>query len=84
MLEYHEEPPRAALRQVLECVWEVRDPRARQERPADRVVPDGCPELIVHLADPFKRRVSGRWRTQAPAFLAGTLSRPVSGSTLRR
>src|SRR5262249_54470990 len=32
--------------------------------------------LIVHLADPFLRRVKGRWRRQPRAFLAGTLSRP--------
>jgi AraC-like DNA-binding protein len=40
------------------------------------VVPDGCPELIVHLGDPFSRQVRGRWVVQPPAFLAGTLTRP--------
>jgi AraC-like DNA-binding protein len=54
-------------------VWDTRVARAR---PPDRVVPDACPELIVHLGDPFRRRVGRRWRRQPRAFLAGTLSRP--------
>lgn len=41
-------------------------------------MPDGCPELIVHLGEPFSRRVDGRWRSQGRTFLAGTLSRPWS------
>jgi len=54
----------------------VSDRRVRANRPPDRIVPDGCPELIVHLGDCFSRRVGGRWRRQPRAFLAGTLSRP--------
>jgi len=40
------------------------------------VVPDGCPELIVHLGDRFARRRGDRWVVQPRAFLAGTLTRP--------
>jgi AraC-like DNA-binding protein len=39
-------------------------------------VPDGCPELIVHLGDPFARRIRERWVVQPRVFLAGTLTRP--------
>jgi AraC-like DNA-binding protein len=39
-------------------------------------VPDGCPELILHLGDPFARRVGRRWTVQPRAFLAGPLTRP--------
>ena len=39
-------------------------------------MPDGCPELIVHLGDPFARWIDCRWVVQPRAFLAGTLSRP--------
>jgi AraC-like DNA-binding protein len=75
-LRYLEHRPRAALRPHLECLWLVRDPRPRARRAPERVVPDGCPELIVHLGDPFARQVGGRWRRQQRAFLAGTLTRP--------
>lgn len=77
MLEYRERlPPRAAAGHV-ECVWAVwdREPRAGARAP-ERIVPDGCPELIVHLADVFARRVGERWVPQPRLFLAGTLTRP--------
>ncbi len=76
MLTYREYPPPAGLRALLECLWLVGDSRARQNRPSEHVIPDACPELIFHLADPFARLVDGRWRRQPAAFLAGTLSRP--------
>ena len=69
-LRYVEHRPRAALRPHLECLWLVSDPRPRAGRAPERVVPDGCPELIVHLGDPFSRQVGGRWRRQGRAFLA--------------
>jgi AraC-like DNA-binding protein len=64
------------LRPFVECLWAVSDRRRRAKRAAERVVPDGCPELIVHLGDPFARWTSGRWVVQPRAFLAGTLTRP--------
>jgi AraC-like DNA-binding protein len=75
-LRYVEHRPRAALRPHIECLWLVTDARPRALRSPDRVVPDGCPELIVHLRNPFARRIAGRWVRQQRAFLAGTLTRP--------
>lgn len=75
-MTYAEFPPPARLRSVVECLWFVRDARARGSRPVEHVIPDGCPELIVHRADPFARLVGGRWRRQPRAFLVGALTRP--------
>jgi AraC-like DNA-binding protein len=75
-LHYVERPAPAALAPAIECVWSVSDRAVRAARPPDRVIPDGCPELIVHLADPFARVIDGRLVRQPRAFLAGTLSRP--------
>jgi AraC-like DNA-binding protein len=75
-LKYRERRPAAALRQYVECVWTISGPRVSSPRAPERVMPDGCPELIVHLADPFARRIDERWVVQPRAFLAGTLSRP--------
>ena len=61
----------------MECLWAVWDERAAPDRPPERIVPDGCPELIVHTGDVFERRdAAGQWRAQPKAFLAGTLTRP--------
>jgi len=75
-LHYVERPAPSALAAAIECVWSVSDRVARRSRPADRVIPDGCPELIVHLADRYARVIGGRLVRQPAAFLAGTLSRP--------
>lgn len=76
MVSYVEQRPRDRLASLLECLWEVSDRRERAQRGPERVVPDGCPELILHLGDPFARRVGERWVAQPRAFLAGPLTRP--------
>lgn len=73
---YVERPPPAALAKFVECLWVVRAPIARQKRTPERILPDGCPEWIIHAGDPFERLREGRWIPQATSFLAATLSRP--------
>jgi AraC-like DNA-binding protein len=75
-IRYVEQHPRQELRPHVECLWLAADPRPRARREPERVVPDGCPELIVHLGDPWARLRDGRFRVQPRAFLAGTLTRP--------
>lgn len=75
-IRYHEKRPGPALRRLVECFWTATDLRRRPDRPFEHIIPDACPELILHLGDPFSRRVGTRWMRQPRAFLAGTLSRP--------
>ncbi len=84
LFRYEERRPGPAWRAFIECLWSATDPRTYARREIEQIVPDGCPELIVHLGDPFSRRVEGRWRRQGRAFLAGTLSRPWSLRAGRR
>jgi AraC-like DNA-binding protein len=76
VIRYLETPAPAVLAPAVECVWSVVDRAAVAARPPDRLIPDGCPELIVHLAGRYARRVDGRPVRQPAAFFAGTLSRP--------
>ena len=53
----HSLPP--PLSAFVECVWFLRvarnaAPASAAARPVERVVPDGCPELVVQLADPCR------------------------------
>ncbi|HMI89073.1 MAG TPA: DUF6597 domain-containing transcriptional factor [Polyangiaceae bacterium] len=73
-MRYVERPVPRRLEPFVECVWTVWA-RASTRAP-ERIVPDGCPEIIVHLGDPFARRIDARWRPQPRVFLAGTLTRP--------
>lgn len=76
-MKYVEARPPRELRPFLECFWCVWDGTVSSAaRGIERVVPDGCPELIVHLGDPFSRQVGRRFVRQPRMFLAGTLSRP--------
>ena len=75
-LHYVERPAPAPLAAAIECVWSVSDRVSRIARPPDRLLPDGCPELIVHRGDRYARIIDGRLVRQPAAFLAGTLSRP--------
>jgi hypothetical protein len=76
VLRYREHRPGPDLRPHVECLWTVTDTLVRSGRAPERVLPDGCPELIVHLGDPFARLIGSRWVAQPRAFLVGTLTRP--------
>ena len=44
-----------------------------------RIVPDGCCELILHLGAPYEEQApDGSWRIQPPALFAGQLTRPLA------
>jgi AraC-like DNA-binding protein len=58
-VRYREFPPPLALAPFVECLWEV---EARDE--ANRVVPDGCMDILFHVGD-TGARVIGPMRTAA-------------------
>ncbi len=68
-MHYREVIPRAELRQIVRCFWHLLDHDAPPNTP-DRVVPDGCTEIVLNRADRFRRDE----RTQARVLLVGQLS----------
>ncbi len=69
---YRELPPPPSLRAVVRCFWILRD--ADGAGAVERVLPDGCAELVVHRAAPMLRRhADGREETQPAAVVAGQL-----------
>ncbi len=74
----HSLPP--PLSAFVECVWFLRvarngAPVAAAARPVERVVPDGCPELVVQLANPCRAGRPGEPRELQPAaVLVGPLT----------
>lgn len=72
-MDYREERPGDALRPFIECVWFLRD-RPKEKRAAERIVPDGCGELIVHFGPPFDQFEAGGFQAQPSAFLMAQLS----------
>ncbi len=77
-MHYREVRPRPPLDRFLECFWFADADGPLPGAAPDRIVPDGCPELIVHLATPFERlEEGGAGSIQPRAFLVGTLTRPL-------
>lgn len=75
-LEYFEHRPLSPLDKRVRCIWALRaaaDSRAGFEP----VFPDGCPELVLNLAEPFQRWRDGVIERQLPALLVGQLLEPI-------
>lgn len=80
-MEYAEFAPIPALAAVIEKVWTLSGDAATLESSDHPVLPDGRPELVLHLGDAFTR-ISDAGQTERQAFglIAGQLT---SALTLR-
>ncbi len=56
--------PRPPLDAVVRCFWILRDDAPAAGAPFERVLPDGCPEIVFHRGDPFVRR---HWSEAEPS-----------------
>ena len=74
-VRYREIPPSARLRPIVQSFWTL-DHDAAAAAP-QRVVPDGHPELILNLGEPFEYLRHGRWHRQPRAFFAGQIRGPL-------
>jgi AraC-like DNA-binding protein len=74
VLRYREVPPPADLRWAVECLWFADGPAGGTER----IVPDGCPELVVQLGGEVRAGdEGGELRGQPRALVAGQRSRAL-------
>ena len=60
------------MRPYIKCYWLLSDDSG-VENDFEKIIPDGSPELIIHLGTPFDERVDGRIRKQEMAFVYGQL-----------
>jgi AraC-like DNA-binding protein len=74
---YREYTTTPALVNVVESVWTL-DGDAREMADSQPVLPDGRPEIVVHVGDPFERAgEDGERERQASVIFAGQLLRPL-------
>jgi AraC-like DNA-binding protein len=75
---YEEIGPPAMLASHVRCMWRLRGP-ASEAVPAEPIVPDGCVEIVLNLADPFIRHTgAGASHSQSLRLVTGQLSRAVT------
>lgn len=65
--------PSPDLQNKVVCYWVVKDedPTPRQQK----IIPDGCPEIIFHLGDAYRINLGGEWVKQSRSLLAGQLTK---------
>ncbi|MEM7201075.1 MAG: AraC family transcriptional regulator [Planctomycetota bacterium] len=74
---YCEHGPPSDLAPFVSCFWELRAAHASPSRRLERVVPDGCAELVFHLGTPFRVVSDAGLHRQAAALLAGVTTSAV-------
>jgi AraC-like DNA-binding protein len=62
-----------AVSRFVDFFWILED----DSDAVQRIVPDGCPALILNLLRPFESFAQGRWSAQPVCFLAGQTTRPL-------
>lgn len=71
-----------ALEDWVACFWTLTsEPDDTGVSSSQRVLPDGFPELIVHLGAPYERRQRGRVVQDPSAFVFGQLDEPIELSS---
>ena len=72
-MRYQEFYPTEALAKFIKCFWLLESAAALSEEP-ERILPDGCTEIVFHLADPFDQQDgSGSTLRQPLALLVGQM-----------
>ena len=75
-MRYLEIPAPRPLARFIECFWSLTGTPGHLSSPPERILPDGCIELIVNLADPFRRcHEDGTRETQPLLFVVGQMER---------
>jgi AraC-like DNA-binding protein len=76
-VDYREFPPLPELAAFIDCLWTLEGRSCGQGDP-EPVLPDGRPELILHLGDPFERIEPDSIVERQPALIyAGQLTRQL-------
>jgi AraC-like DNA-binding protein len=80
VLDYREIRPRPPLARFLECFWTLAGPApaAPEASGPERILPDGCMELVLNCAAPFRRYLArGAFEQQPLHMLVGQMDRYI-------
>src|SRR5262245_4958236 len=74
MFSYRELQPQAALRPFIRCFWFLCTDHDESTGAPQKILPDGCMEIVIHLGTPFRRIRNNGSLIQPTAFLVGQLT----------
>jgi len=76
-MDYHTYTPGQLLSTSVKCYWSLEMP-ASAETEKQRIIPDGCMELIVHYGDQYRQYLpDGSQVIQPRSFVFGQLTEPL-------
>lgn len=76
-MRYSEIKPTARLRRFVECFWTLEGDGSVDTPAAERILPDGCVELILNFGDRFQQHFEDERRLQPRNFLVGQMTGPI-------
>lgn len=75
---YREIQPTPALAQFVECFWTLENDGGKAVAQPERLLPDGCVELILNFGERFREhKDNGKEERQPQHLLVGQMTRPV-------
>src|SRR5688572_829800 len=77
MMRYHEIPPRPPLNSFVECFWTLEGDGPTPDATPERILPDGCVELILNFGERFSQHTNNHFELQPRHFLVGQMSGPI-------
>jgi AraC-like DNA-binding protein len=80
-MRYSETKPTIPLRRFVECFWtlesETSESGGSAAAPPERILPDGCVELILNFGERFFQHVGGSRQIQPRNFVVGQMTGPI-------
>lgn len=76
-MRYREIKPTAPLRPFVECFWTLEGGGLVEASSAERILPDGCVEVILNFGDRFLQHAGGERRRQPRNFIVGQMTGPI-------
>lgn len=78
-MRYQETHPRPPLDRFIECFWTLENEIPSEASTPERILPDGCAEIILNFANPFRQyHNTALSELQPRQFLVGQITGPIS------
>jgi AraC-like DNA-binding protein len=75
-MRYREHPIHPSLAAFVKCVWSLESDEAIFNATPERILPDGCVELVFHFASPFRSGYAGSPTSEQPrSMVVGQMRR---------
>ena len=76
-MRYSEFHPKSPLNQVLECFWALESDTVTPDHRTERILPDGCVEIVLNFAAPFAQHTGDTTNVQPRNFIVGQMTGPM-------